>query len=81
LPRSELEFDRSKFMTTIEFENVHGERELMIYDAAGRIVRIIPVNDGVRRIALKRVGLRGGLYYFNLFSGDELVLKGRFTIE
>ncbi len=67
--------------TTIEFNNLINELfTFRLFTASGKLVRAA-TNITVGRIEIRREGLAGGLYYYQLLSGNQIRASGKLIIE
>ncbi len=68
-------------MATLELKDLNTNSELVLFDELGREVRNIPIPAGTRLMIIEREDLASGMYFYNLFSEDKVVAKGKLIIK
>jgi hypothetical protein len=56
------------------------DASLVIYDITGRVVKRMD-NIGTNEFGINSEGLNGGMYFYRLVQGPELIYTGKFVIE
>lgn len=67
-------------VATIELKGIKEECELVMFDGLGREVKRINIIPGTLLVMLDNRNLENGTYFYNLFSNDRVVAKGRIII-
>ena len=68
-------------MATIKLSDIKNECELVMFNTLGKEVKRISIAVGTVLLMLDNGNLESGMYFYNLFSNDKVVAKGKIIIK
>ena len=74
-------FRNNNQVAEIKFRKIKNECELIMFNMLGKEVKRISIAVGTVLLMLDKGNLESGIYFYNLFSNNKVIAKGKITIE